>query len=814
MNDKDLVTAPKMGVEINLDVSELSPAYAGPIRPGISVHTLLSAEIKYSDYPEPGSIEIPYWTSNGELTRFKRWRLPRVRANGQKYHQQPDSAVYAYFPPGFYRCQSGNLFGLGSDSIVLVKGEFQALCLLELGLYTIGLPSFNIYLKDKNGYRRLLRDLQVTFSRQKIRRIFFIGDADTATNFEFARQAAFLASAVFPAQVFLPRIPFDQPKGIDDCKEAMGAGFDAFLRELISTAIPLNNKTDETALALMLFEREADRLKALEGMERERQFRRIVKMVGTAQRVGETNATARLRRVAAEVIGITVTEFKAAIKTEHAKSNIANEQAKNQTAAKTNGAQTLFQQLLDEFGVPTHRNEKGQPSKINERFFAELMARENEIVHDADDQKFYWYTPSNGRWERRSAHALKKLLSSRIRQAEREWEACGGISKLDTEQNRRDIISLLRGVVEKTDFFTNRPHAIHAANCMLVFENGDVVRKPFSPEYRSRNQLSVIYDPAAKSMRFERELLAPALEADDLLTIKKMFGLLVLGRNRPQRIFILTGLGNTGKTTVCLIAEGLVGRDNCAELRTNQLEGRFEMARLLNKTLVFGADVAANFLMTESAYRLKSIVGGDQLVGERKNSNEDFRFKGDINALITANVRLLIKLHGDFDKSAWGRRLCPINFGRKPLQKRIPNFDQVLLKEEGSGILNLAIEGLRAYYKDEESTGDICLSEGQKQRVEKLLSESDGLRSFVTGELVEEDGEDVTTEEIITAYAKFAKQRGWRVQSRRTIENQAQDLMLEIWGVPRDHDIQRDGKSRRGYRGLRCRAENELDPDE
>src|SRR5258708_35624913 len=92
----------------------------------------------------------------------------------------------------------------------------------------------------------------------------------------------------------------------------------------------------------MLFEREADRLKALEGMERERQFRRIVKMVGTAQRVGETNATARLRRVAAEVIGITVTEFKAAIKTEHAKSNIANEQAKTKRLPKPMARKRYF----------------------------------------------------------------------------------------------------------------------------------------------------------------------------------------------------------------------------------------------------------------------------------------------------------------------------------------------------------------------------------------------------------------------------------------------------------------------------------------
>jgi phage/plasmid-associated DNA primase len=218
--------------------------------------------------------------------------------------------------------------------------------------------------------------------------------------------------------------------------------------------------------------------------------------------------------------------------------------------------------------------------------------------------------------------------------------------------------------------------------------------------------------------------------------------------------------------------------------------------------------------MTESAYRLKSIVGGDPLVGERKNSNEDFRFNGDINAIITANVRLLIKLHGDFDKSAWGRRLCPINFHREPLKKRITNFHQILLKEEGSGILNWAINGLLAYYKDEESKGDILLSEGQIQRVEKLLSESDGLRTFITEELIEEDGKDVTSNEIVVGYAKYAKAKKWIIPKRRTIESMTQDLILEVWGITQDNHIKRGDKGIRGYLGLRLRAESEPDPDE
>ena len=286
-----------------------------PKRPGISETTLASAEVKYSDFPEAGSIEIPYWTQEGELSAFSRWRLPNVRANGQKYHQPEGSKVYAYFPPGFFhRNGSENPFGLVPNSVVLVEGEFRALALLELGIYAIGLPSFIVYYNDENEHRRLIRDLQVTLSKEKVGTIYFLGDSDTATNFEFARQAVFLSSAAFPSQVILPRIPFNCPKGIDDCKEAMGTEFDVFFTRLIKTAITLPRKANEAEVALLLFERELDAIKKLAGMERERQFSRIVQLCVSSSRFAKSHATSRLCELAREVLGLSKTDFKNAIK--------------------------------------------------------------------------------------------------------------------------------------------------------------------------------------------------------------------------------------------------------------------------------------------------------------------------------------------------------------------------------------------------------------------------------------------------------------------------------------------------------------------
>jgi hypothetical protein len=317
-----------------------------PTRPGISETTLRAACVRFSDYPEPGSVEIPYWTVDGDLTTFKRWRVP----SAQRYHQEAGSSVFAYYAPGcFHRNGEINRFGLASDTIFLVEGEFKALSLLELGVWAIGLPSFTVYQRDEEGNRQLLRDLQTTVAKEKPNAFYYLGDSDTSTNFEFSRNAEFLASTVNPTKVFLPRIPINQPKGIDDCKAALGLEFDMFFNGLIRDAIEIPKKVKAPAIAFLLLERETGALKVLNGVVREKQFERIVKLCSAAQIYGKSEATSRLCRLARSILGISKTEFKDAVETARAAMGpIDNQSQSDRLEAAALGTVQQFNAYYDE----------------------------------------------------------------------------------------------------------------------------------------------------------------------------------------------------------------------------------------------------------------------------------------------------------------------------------------------------------------------------------------------------------------------------------------------------------------------------------
>jgi phage/plasmid-associated DNA primase len=138
--------------------------------------------------------------------------------------------------------------------------------------------------------------------------------------------------------------------------------------------------------------------------------------------------------------------------------------------------------------------------------------------------------------------------------------------------------------------------------------------------------------------------------------------------------------------------------------------------------------------------------------------------------------------------------------------RRILDFDQVLLRDEGSGILLWAMAGFVKLQEEFKQRGDFLLTPAQQARVDSLLAESESLRLFVSERVERHEYGDVTTAEFQQGYAEFCADKGWNPLPITVVERSAADLMLEIFRAPKAHSVERDGKkSHRGWRKVRLK---------
>lgn len=460
--------------------------------------------------------------------------------------------------------------------------------------------------------------------------------------------------------------------------------------------------------------------------------------------------------------------------------------------------------IIERYGVPVFyaKSRDGElfVKGINEAYWAALYAAENTVLHEPDERAFFLYAGDTGMYSLISPDFIKQQVSYRMLEVSRQDESLSPLENLRTDKNLNSVVAQLRGIAEHRNAFTDRPQAVHLANCMLRFEGDQCFEEMFSPGFRSRNRSPIPFAPEATCPRFLNELLLPAVHPEDAVLLQKMAGQCLLGENLTQRFVILDGEPGRGKSQYGIVLQALVGRENVTQLRTDHLNERFELFRFLRRTLLVGVDVDANFLSSKGAPVIKGLVGGDWFDAEQKGGTGSFQFQGKFNILMTSNCRLKVKLQGDV--GAWRRRMLIVRYEAPPPKKKIPDFGEKLVREEGPGILNWALGGLRMLLTDIAETGDIRLTPRQSGVVDSLLAESDSLRFFLSENVVKASGSDLTVGEIVQAYAHYCPDQGWDPLPESQIGRQLPSLMLELFQTVKANSCQRDGKSARGFRGV------------
>jgi phage/plasmid-associated DNA primase len=455
---------------------------------------------------------------------------------------------------------------------------------------------------------------------------------------------------------------------------------------------------------------------------------------------------------------------------------------------------------IRDYGPPHYPTKRNPVGSLNERFWGALAAGYNEILFENRESEFYTYAPPIGIYEPFTQHLLLDQIANDIWTASQNWPGYEPLAQLCNVRHLNGVLAHIKGFVQKEGAFDQHRDYIHLKNGVIDLSSGSPKLIPFDPKLISRNSIPVCYDPKAKCPRFQGELLAP-LCSDDRLLLQKLSGMYLSGTNFLQKIVILQGAPESGKSQLAITTRELIGHHNCAELRVAHLDDRFELGRYLGKILLIGSDVAGDFLSHPSAFRLKGLTGGDLLAGERKHSNRLFYMAGIFNVLITCNSRLVVKL--ECDRGAWARRILIFLYDQRKHLKSIPNFGHWLAQNEGSGILNLWLEGLLMANDEVAKYGTLLLTPTQKGRTDTLLDESEGVRHFVKSHITSDKVKDLTTDEIIEKYAIYcaAPDRGWFI-NRRQVERELPNIMLEFFHTVANGNIVRNKKRARGYRNV------------
>ena len=432
----------------------------------------------------------------------------------------------------------------------------------------------------------------------------------------------------------------------------------------------------------------------------------------------------------------------------------------------------------------------------------ELGSPETPTIYIAEENRFYTYSPSEGIYLQSRPPELLAQISDLLLLAARENPK---VLTKPLQFGFRNAASLSGAIkhaqgslIKPLSYFdANLKEFIPCANGMLRLADRQLL--PFNQSYRRRNKLGVPFDPQAKCKTFLDVLMKPALDPDELDLIQRVCGLLIIGKNLAQKIILLIGTAGGGKGTLIRIVCGILGTLNVAALRTRLLEERFELGTFLGRTLLYGADVPADFLNYHGASILKSLTGGDPVTLEFKGSNERPYIECNFNVMLTCNSRLLVRLEGDSD--AWRRRLVPLPYQNDPPKKPIVGLSDLILETEASGVLNWMLEGLEKIRADGWL---LYLTSAQQKRVDDLLLESDSQTIFVPQNLVKDDEAELTVTDCYTAYVGFCNDREWLAASRRRFGSEIGDIVARQFGIASRHDLKTGTKPQRGWKGIRC----------
>jgi putative DNA primase/helicase len=352
------------------------------------------------------------------------------------------------------------------------------------------------------------------------------------------------------------------------------------------------------------------------------------------------------------------------------------------------------------------------------------------------------------------------------------------------------------------------PESLDRDKWSLVVRNGvlDLRTSTFTRPRREdlcTRAADVAYDPAATCPRWEEFVRFVTCDDAELATyLRRLAGYTLTGDTTAHAFFSLEGVGANGKNVFVETLMFMMG--DYATVASTKLLTQGDkshaaiVADLAGARLVFVDEIPQGKHV--DVERMKSFTGSARIKAQHMRENWFF-FEPQMKFWIAGNEQPRFK---DSSDGIW-RRMHRILFRAKVSEEqKIADYARILHEEEGAGILNWCLAGLRDFH---ERGKKLDAPESVKAAVIELRTDEDHFAAFVD-ECLEVTGDATLTGDWITNAQLFQLYTGWcdangvsKVDRHNGVH--LSRTVAKMPGLERFND-RRSGKRERGFGGVRA----------